>query len=85
MASAVELLGTNIGIRGSYVISDGDTERHSSKGWKVAHALTDVVIDEWIDGKMTGSLSGVTLKQGDKIGCNVTIVKLIPGTLVLYV
>jgi len=84
MANVVELLGTVLGIKGSQVIINGDTERYNGK-WKRAHALTDVVIDEWTDSQMTGSLSSVTLKQGDKLGGNITTVKLTSGTLILYV
>jgi len=81
MSRANELLTTSIGLGGSQLVKD--TARYLGK-WKIFTALTDCVIDEYTDSFMTGDLSGVTIKQGDSIGGNITVVKLTSGTALLY-
>jgi hypothetical protein len=81
MGNPSELLNVQIGLGGSKVIND--TDRHTGK-WKVVTALADAVIDEYEDSKMTGSLSGITLKQGASVAGLVTVIKLTSGTVIAY-
>lgn len=81
MSNSSELLSTGIGLGGSQVISDN--ERYNGK-WKVITAITDIVIDEYVDSKMTGTVVGLTIKQGDSLGGSITSIKLISGSAILY-
>jgi len=81
MSNATELLGTSIGLGGAKIIND--TNRHNGK-YRVIHALADTVFDEFVDSTLTGTITGITIKQGTSIGGHVTTIKLISGTIIAY-
>lgn len=77
-AKIIHLLAVGLGQYGADTIADTDTH---SGGWAALQALTDVVFNAVTESSATGTLAGVTLKQGSVLVGTFTSIKLTSGTL----
>jgi len=76
------VLTAGLGLAGADVVSD--TAVHSGN-YVIVHALTDVVFAAGTTRlSSSGSLSGITLKAGDRVYGPFTAVQLTSGTAELY-
>lgn len=77
-------LTAGLGLAGVDVVTDATVHSNASPGWLILHAIEDTVIGAVTRKNATGSLSGKTLKAGDRIYGEITAVQLTSGSVELY-